>query len=128
MKTSTDGRCPKCGSYQVGLLPSPALARCLDCAEAYIRLTGGEALRWRKAHPDDDGIFVEKADKCTAKPPIGVIPKQLWMEKRAQDLARSIHEYIAEGRYALVGEWLIELHELWPHIAERPNPTNPNQP
>lgn len=57
-----------------------------------------------------------------AKPPIGVIPKQLWMEKRARDLARAIHEYAAEGRYEPVGEWLTELHELWPHIdgTERP--------
>ena len=52
-----------------------------------------------------------------AKPPRGVIPRQLWLEKRAQDLARAIHEYTTEGRYEPVSEWLTELHELWPHIS-----------
>lgn len=61
MKISTDGRCPKCGSYKVAAQLSLRQFSCADCAEKYISLTGSAALHWRKTHPDNDGIFVEKS-------------------------------------------------------------------
>lgn len=66
MKISTDGRCPKCGSYKVSAQLSPRQFSCADCAEKYIRLTGAAALHWRKTHPDAPGIFVDAPDATRA--------------------------------------------------------------
>jgi len=46
------------------------------------------------------------------KPPVGVIPRKLWLETRIQDLVRAINEYTQAGIREPVAEWSKELVEL----------------
>lgn len=46
------------------------------------------------------------------KPPIGVMPRKLWLEIRIQDLHRAVNEYIQAGIFEPVDGWLKELSEL----------------
>lgn len=47
------------------------------------------------------------------KPPLGVMPKEIWEEKRMKDLSRAICEYINVGLYPKVlSYWLSELETL----------------
>jgi hypothetical protein len=48
------------------------------------------------------------------KPPLGVMPKDIWNHSRMCDLSRAIHEYIYEGYHdkECVKEWIIELYGL----------------
>lgn len=46
------------------------------------------------------------------KPPIGVMPRKLWLETRIQDLGRAIYEYTQAKIYEPVNEWLEELQGL----------------
>jgi hypothetical protein len=46
------------------------------------------------------------------RPPLGVIPKDIWEYKRMQDLSRAIKEYIDCGRFEPVKEWIEELSHL----------------
>lgn len=55
--------------------------------------------------------------EATKKPPIGVMPRQLWQETRVQDLTRAIHEYIKEGRFQPAEKWVMELAELLPEVV-----------
>lgn len=44
------------------------------------------------------------------KPPLGIMPKRFWDEKRIKDLSDAIHRYIADDRYTkLVHDWIYEL-------------------
>ena len=44
-----------------------------------------------------------------AKPPLGVMPRIIWLQKRADEIVRAIHEYMRDGRYGPVESWLREL-------------------
>lgn len=44
------------------------------------------------------------------KPPLGVIPRRIWVEKRCDELIRAIHEYKTEG-LPINFEWVQELYE-----------------
>lgn len=49
------------------------------------------------------------------KPPIGIIPQEIWIEKRVVDLSETIHRYIMAG-YPIPSEWVIEFQsklEIW---------------
>ncbi len=46
------------------------------------------------------------------KPPLGVMPKDIWIEKRIQELSRAIHEYTNQGLNENIGEWINELRDL----------------
>jgi hypothetical protein len=46
------------------------------------------------------------------KPPVGVIPRKLWLETRIQDLVRAINEYTQAGIREPVYEWSKEMIEL----------------
>lgn len=46
------------------------------------------------------------------RPPLGVTPRFIWIEKRIDDLARAIHEYAEFGRYEPIPKWTKELNEL----------------
>ena len=48
------------------------------------------------------------------KPPLGVMPKSIWREKRCAELARAISEYVKDYRTEPVRAWLDELDH---HIA-----------
>lgn len=48
---------------------------------------------------------------CETKPPLGVPPRYIWEDRRKQDLARAIHEYIHEGREPRI-TWIDELRSL----------------
>lgn len=45
---------------------------------------------------------------CSSKPPLGVMPKKLWEEKRAKDLCEAIQRYLDNGR-VIPKEWVDEL-------------------
>jgi hypothetical protein len=62
--------------------------------------------------------FLGPTGTDNAKPPLGVMPQQIWMEKRAKELARAIHQYIDAGMYEPVDEWVEELDELWQKIID----------
>jgi hypothetical protein len=44
------------------------------------------------------------------KPPLGIMPRYIWIEKRIEDLQRAIKEYIDAG-LAIHEEWVTELNE-----------------
>lgn len=47
------------------------------------------------------------------KPPLGVMPKSIWVDNRKRDLARAIFEYVDQNpNQPLLLEWLDELKEL----------------
>jgi hypothetical protein len=50
------------------------------------------------------------------KPPLGVMPKNMWKEKRCQDLVRAIHEYYEAGK-SPDAAWLCELSDLCRELA-----------
>ena len=64
------------------------------------------------------------------KPPLGVMPRKLWLEHRAQELSRAIHEHVMARRYDPLAEWLDELgpvfHELLQIEGDSFSPTNPD--
>jgi hypothetical protein len=45
------------------------------------------------------------------KPPVGVIPEQLWLDKRKHALCSAIHRYNEAGVVAPL-EWIAELKRL----------------
>lgn len=48
-----------------------------------------------------------------SRPPLGVMPTDIWIQKRKQDLTRAIHEYVAariETKSILM--WIEELRDL----------------
>ena len=54
-------------------------------------------------------------------PPISPIPREQWLETRANDLAGSIHECIAfgfirDGYHDSIQKWINELQDLWQMI------------
>jgi len=46
------------------------------------------------------------------KPPLGVMPQNIWKEKRIEELSRAIHEYIKDGRFDPALIWINELQKL----------------
>lgn len=62
----------------------------------------------------------KKAGTVTHKPPIGVIPRKLWIENRERELMRAIREYMEDDivtHWHTIQEWLGELHGI--ESAER---------
>jgi hypothetical protein len=45
------------------------------------------------------------------KPPLGIMPRYLWIEKRIQDLAEAIGRYI-ESPFPIPTEWVDERNQL----------------
>lgn len=50
------------------------------------------------------------------KPPVGVMPRNIWLEKRRDDLSRAVTEYFAyyaktgkEQDWAMISRWVAEL-------------------
>jgi len=54
----------------------------------------------------------------TEKPPIGIMPEQIWKENRLTDLRKAISRYIS-GCYVVPIEWITEYNKL---IEEALNP------
>ncbi len=54
----------------------------------------------------------EPGEPVSVRPPLGVIPHALWIDKRKQELARAISEYVQAGMYGPVDEWWNELRNL----------------
>lgn len=46
------------------------------------------------------------------KPPLGVMPRDLWLSCRAAELARAINDYIRHDRIMSVKGWVVELNEV----------------
>lgn len=44
------------------------------------------------------------------KPPIGLMPKNIWQEKRSKRLKKAIIRYVKNNK-PLPNEWLVEYHE-----------------
>ena len=53
------------------------------------------------------------------KPPLGVMPRRIWVEKRCDELIRAIHEYKTEG-LSVNFEWLVELSEHLNWLRDTP--------
>ena len=47
----------------------------------------------------------------SAKPPLGIMPKHLWDEKRVDDLIHGMNRYI-EARMPIPTEWVKEYNRL----------------
>jgi hypothetical protein len=81
-------------------------------AERVSRLTGGDKLFTQSAgdaHADDQVI---------GGPPLGVIPREIWLEKRAAELSRAIYQYIDFGfivgdSHDNIQKWIDELQDIW---------------
>lgn len=52
------------------------------------------------------------------RPPIGVVPKEIWQHRRAVELSRAIHAYIDFGDFGPISEWTKELQELLNEMSE----------
>lgn len=63
-----------------------------------------------------------RADGDAQKPPVGVMPRHLWLEARALDLGRALYEYTKAGRLPdaakLMRTWSRELDDLLLQIHE----------
>ena len=80
------GTCNKCG----GTTTSPTIVRCLNCI---------------------DNIMSEYK-----KPPLGVMPRDIFLEKRCIDIVKAISAYYQfDGRLPEI-EWVEELNELLTEI------------
>jgi len=53
-----------------------------------------------------------KMRKTIPKPPIGIIPKFIWIEQRIDELKQAIVRYLDADRLDPVEEWLTEIKEL----------------
>ena len=51
------------------------------------------------------------------KPPLGIIPRMIWLEQRYNDLEDAIKRYIIAGRNVPT-EWYKELYEIHTEILE----------
>jgi len=58
-----------------------------------------------------------KQQTADSKQP-GIVPREIWLERRAADLACSIHVAMAfgEGNHEEVQRWIDELQDIWPLI------------
>jgi hypothetical protein len=65
---------------------------------------------------DEYVIRLQKVyDKETIKPPLGVMPKEIWKEKRIQELCRALYE---RSYYKLDPSMLKWTHELYELLGE----------
>jgi hypothetical protein len=46
------------------------------------------------------------------KPPLGVMPQEIWYEKRINDLLRAISEYSSCGLFGPTHKWTLELADI----------------
>lgn len=53
--------------------------------------------------------LVYSVDVMVEKPPLGVMPKEIWDYKRMQELSRAIHECIDFGNLEVTIKWVNEL-------------------
>jgi hypothetical protein len=51
-------------------------------------------------------------DMIYKKPPLGVIPKEIWKETRILEPTRAIYEYSSVGDYKTIKKWVSELQQL----------------
>lgn len=51
------------------------------------------------------------------KPPIGIIPKKIWIEQRINEIRRAVNEYINAGMRVNV-EWIEEYNQLLKELKE----------
>ena len=63
-----------------------------------------------------------------SKPPIGLFPYRLWVERRAQQISAAIERYTSAG-HSVPPEWLHELmhHGRYPDIESITEPRKANQ-
>jgi hypothetical protein len=55
---------------------------------------------------------VNKLEERISKPPKGILPRNLWEEKRIYDLSLAIMAYVSFGKYEPIIPWIEELLEL----------------
>jgi hypothetical protein len=66
--------------------------------------------------PHVDDFEIEKwitieSERSVPKPPLGLIPKELWLQERLENIKRAIIRY-AESEYSIPVEWIEERDEL----------------
>lgn len=64
------------------------------------------------------GSIIAACEECAeehqnTKPPLGVVPKCIWHDRRILDLSRAIYEYVSSGRFKEAAAWITELSELF---------------
>lgn len=68
------------------------------------------------------GTAAMKQEAIPPKPPLGVMPRDIWIQHRMVELSRAIYEYI-HGGYAktdagLIAGWSLELLELTKELGQ----------
>lgn len=77
---------------------------------------------------NSENICTVRRDKCVfsyiqfsytqaTKPPLGVMPKEVWDRKRQQDLAESMVRYLEAGM-KIPSEWIKEYNEISDRLKE----------
>lgn len=63
--------------------------------------------------------------KKIQKPPLGVMPKYIWLEKRMMELTRAIYEYsLLPSQWPIINTWIKELeNRLDEYLNLKPNLT-----
>lgn len=79
----------------------------------------------RRDHPDYQKTEALKTDAVKQKPPLGVMPRKIWLENRLEELRAAISRYEAENRKVAV-EWRIEEATISRELIDQPQP--PQQP
>lgn len=66
---------------------------------------------------DNDYRFLIGKEEIPEKPPLGVMPKDIWDRKRQKDLAEAMRRFLEANKY-IPEEWLNEYNEL---CGDEPN-------
>ena len=49
---------------------------------------------------------------CSIKPPLGVVPRFIWIDRRVEELKEAINRNVMAGSLEPIGEWIEELKQL----------------
>lgn len=85
------------------------LNRFLDLNTALISLTGHDLEHL--VYELKNGATIMYPDKRTTKPPLGVMPRDIWNRKRQKELADAMQRYLEAGK-SIPREWIDEYNEL----------------
>ena len=83
--------------------------------EKIVSCTSGKVMKWAKDHPIHVQIMelVKNYEfYVEGKPPLGVMPKNLWIEQRIKALDEAIERYYNSATHSVPREWVKEVQEL----------------
>lgn len=120
---SHEVKCPGCGRESI-LVDVKEKARGFSlkdkflCPDCMTRFVIGKNLRYTSDRSGAANANRSREIKFqpTQIPPLGVMPPDIWREKRIKDLARAIHEYLEFepllDNHVMLNGWISELKEL----------------